>query len=117
METRDDYRVYTNPKFNTFDAAFDLMVKLGTADLNNPSDGMIERRIKEFKIHGKYEGKNYFDVALILMEESVEFTRFVRPVCLPTVPVDDQNHLSGQLVYSRDVLHKQTQFWVSLKCP
>lgn len=34
------------------------------------------------------------------MEQPIEFTRFVRPVCVPTTPVDDENHFENKLAYA-----------------
>ena len=57
---------------------------MGDWDLNNTkSDPLgVDVDIKEVRIHPRYNGKSYFDVAVIKTNE-VEFSYDIRSICLP----------------------------------
>ena len=57
----------------------------------------VERQILTYVVHHDYKPKGpaYHDVALALIEE-IQISLFVFPICLPTVPALDQDHLKGQ---------------------
>lgn len=40
----------------------------------------------------------YFDAGLAIAESQLDFTNYVRPICLPTHPVDKLDYLTGDLV-------------------
>jgi hypothetical protein len=62
-------------------------MRLGVVDLSTPSTNGIVRRVREILTHPKYlEGKAYFDVGVAIADRSIEFTDFVRPICLPMRP-------------------------------
>ena len=62
-------------------------MRLGVADLSTPATYGIVRRVREILIHPKYlEGKAYFDVGVAVAERPIEFTDYVRPICLPMRP-------------------------------
>ena len=75
-------------------------MRLGTSDLEGiHSDGGIERRVKEIRWHPKYKpGKVYFDVGIAVASKLITFTEFVRPVCLPYLPVDYEDQFEGKFV-------------------
>lgn len=50
---------------------------------------VIENNIVEAKVHTSYNGSSknqYFDIALLKLENKVEFNDFVKPICLPLDP-------------------------------
>ena len=60
-------------------------MRLGDKDLSSEQDDddVQELKIVRIKKHPKYvQGVAYFDVA-VLEIEPIEFTAYVRPVCLP----------------------------------
>jgi len=74
-------------------------MRLGQADLSETSYSGIVRNIVEALRHPRYaEGKSYFDVGIAIADRVVEFTDFIRPICLPMRPVDDTDYLAGDLV-------------------
>ena len=75
-----------------------LKIRLGTADMGEPKEGFMERTAKEIKLHPKYQSRKvYFDVGLVILDSHVEFTEYVRPICLPMTPVDDYDYLADEL--------------------
>ncbi len=42
--------------------------------------------------------KDYYDVGLARTERRIDFTDYIRPVCLPSRPVDDPDFLTDDLV-------------------
>ena len=75
-------------------------MRLGTADLEGIHfDGGIERRIKEIRYHPRYRpGRVYFDVGVATANKLITFTEYVRPVCLPYLPVDFEDSLKDKFV-------------------
>ena len=69
-------------------------MRLGTSELSNVRDGAIRRVVKAYK-HPLYRGVPYFDAAIYEADVDIEFTRWIRPICLPMRPVDDENALAG----------------------
>lgn len=56
------------------------------ADLARPKDYAIVERV----MHPEYKSTSrYNDIALFRLESDVEFSSFVRPICLNTVPSPD----------------------------
>ena len=57
----------------------------------------LERQILTYVIHDDYvpKGPAYHDVALALIE-MIQISLQIFPICLPNVPVLDQDHLKGQ---------------------
>ena len=79
---------------------FRYRIRLGTSDLEGiHSDGGIERRVKDIRWHPKYKpGRVYFDAGVVIASKLVTFTAFVRPVCLPYLPVDYEDEFEGKFV-------------------
>ena len=75
-------------------------MRMGTADLDSiHSPGGIERRVVDINFHPKYKpGQVYFDVGIAVAGEIITFNDFIRPVCLPYLPVDYNDHLSDNFV-------------------
>ena len=75
-------------------------MRLGTADLEGIHfDGGIERRVKEIRYHPRYRpGRVYFDVGVATANKLITFTEYVRPVCLPYLPVDFEDSLKDKFV-------------------
>jgi hypothetical protein len=40
----------------------------------------------------------YFDAGIALAESEMKFSDYIRPICLPTHPVDKLDYLTGDLV-------------------
>ena len=75
-------------------------MRLGSADLEGiHSNGGIERRVKDIRWHPRYKpGRVYFDVGVATASKIITFTEYVRPVCLPYLPVDYEDQLKDQFV-------------------
>ena len=75
-------------------------MRLGTADLEGiHTDGGIERRVKAVHWHPKYVyGRAYFDVGIAIASKPVSFTSYVRPICLPYLPVDYEDSFKDKFV-------------------
>ena len=73
---------------------------MGISDLKNiNSTDTFGRRIKDVFVHTKYRpGRAYFDVGIAEAYTLIEFNDFVRPVCLPYLPIDNDNFLAGEIV-------------------
>ncbi|XP_038106786.1 ovochymase-2 [Culex quinquefasciatus] len=60
-----------------------LLVRLGVHELLAMSRDGQEHRVERVYRHEEYEGSSYrHDVAVLMLQTVVEFTRFVQPVCL-----------------------------------
>ena len=89
--------------FDYFDADHSsddaYVMRFGTTNILQETEETINRGIDNYIIHPKYEPrKPYFDVGLAITIVPVEYTAYIRPVCLPTKPVDDDDDLEGDLV-------------------
>ena len=46
--------------------------------------GRLDQGIKEYYIHPKYDNITmYYDVAIIRLNQTIEYTDSIRPICLP----------------------------------
>ena len=76
----------------------DFSVVLGSNDPIRTDEG-IERKISRLVLHPKFIFRQaYFDFALIEMDEEVEFTLIIHPVCLPGEILEDIDLRDGRLV-------------------
>ena len=76
----------------------DFSVVLGSNDPIRTNEG-IERKISRLVLHPKFIFRQaYFDFALIEMDEEVEFTLTIHPVCLPGEILEDIDLRDGRLV-------------------
>ena len=69
-------------------------MRLGTADMTDASKGTL-RNIIEFRQHPKYiSTRAYFDVAIATLNETVpeEAFKTVRPICLPSRPIQNKGY-------------------------
>ena len=73
---------------------------LGTSDFTNSSryidiPGAFQyRRVLGIKRHPLYNDlKSYYDIAIAIADRYIEFSDYVRPICLPFHPNDDQDQL------------------------
>ncbi|XP_064460933.1 clotting factor C-like [Ornithodoros turicata] len=62
-------------------------------------DSMVQiRKPQEIHVHSDYDGVKFdSDIALILLDEPVELTSRVQPVCLPTERTTNENLVDGHL--------------------
>ena len=71
-------------------------VRLGDLNVTSKTDDFAveSRNIQDKTIHPKYKFPfSYFDVAVLEMDQSVYFTNFIRPICLPTTHTSNvDNH-------------------------
>ena len=67
------------------------VMRFGTTNiLDDEGEETINRGIDQFKVHPKYEkGKPYFDVGLAITSYDIDFTAYIRPICLPTESSDN----------------------------
>lgn len=72
-----------------------LTVRLGDHNIkSNTEVKHVERRIKRLVRHRGFDMRTlYNDVAVLTMDAPVEYSRTIRPVCLPTV---DARQYTGQ---------------------
>ncbi|PSN55476.1 Venom serine protease Bi-VSP [Blattella germanica] len=62
------------------------MARIADLDLKQDNDGSkpVERTIEDKKIHEGYNPTTFVnDIAILRLNEDVEFTDYVRPICLP----------------------------------
>ena len=62
-------------------------------------EGAIQRKVISWSQHPKYvSGRAYYDAAVAVADQLIEYTEYVRPVCLPMTPVDDDDAFADDLV-------------------
>ena len=62
-------------------------------------EGAIQRKVISWSQHPKYvSGRAYYDAAIAKADQLIEYTEYVRPVCLPMTPVDDDDAYADDLV-------------------
>jgi hypothetical protein len=61
---------------------------------------METRKIIQILKHPNYNRDNggYFDVGIAIAEREIKFSDYIRPICLPTEPIDQLDYLTGDLV-------------------
>ena len=87
-------------------------MRLGNSDLNLGKDSAHEeiRNVKRLMIHPDYRsGRIYYDVGLAVAERRIEYTDFIRPLCLPFKPIDDEDAWSDDLVILAGVYAQKSQ--------
>ena len=68
------------------------MNKIGNLDV---------RRVEDILFHPKYvHGEVYYDVGIAVANKPMDFNDHIRPICLPYLPVDDENLFSKVSVIS-----------------
>ena len=81
-----------------YDNTNDFSVVLGSNDPIRTNEG-IERKISRLVFHPKFIFRQaYYDIALVEMNEEVEFTMIIHPVCLPGETLKDIDLRDGRLV-------------------
>ena len=76
-------------------------MRLGNSDLNHGQHTSNEeiRNVKQVVTHPDYRsGRIYYDVGLAIAERRIEYSDFIRPICLPFKPIDDEDAWSDDLV-------------------
>ena len=87
-------------KFNTQD---DILIRLGEHDTESIDEPHphVDRKVKDIIIHPKYNSKTIFttgyDLALIELDNPVDYSLNIIPICLPT----DDNKLVGETGWSK----------------
>ena len=79
------------------------VIRLGTKDLNemNKIGNLDVRRVEDILFHPKYvHGEVYYDVGIAVANKPMDFNDHIRPICLPYLPVDDENLFSKVSVIS-----------------
>ena len=82
---------------------FRYVIRLGTKDLNemNKIGKFDVRRVEDILFHPKYvHGEVYYDVGITVANKPMDFNDYIRPICLPYLPVDDENSFSEVSVIS-----------------
>ena len=69
----------------------------GTGDLSLAGSYRTERKIKKIILHPKYKhGESYYDVAVAVLEEEIEFNEGITKICLPSQGTMDGSHRFGR---------------------
>ena len=82
---------------------FRYVIRLGTKDLNemNKIGKFDVRRVEDILFHPKYvHGEVYYDVGIAVANKPMDFNDYIRPICLPYLPIDDENSFSEVAVIS-----------------
>ena len=82
---------------------FRYVIRLGTKDLNemNKIGKFDVRRVEDILFHPKYvHGEVYYDVGIAVANKPMNFNDYIRPICLPYLPIDDENSFSEVAVIS-----------------
>ena len=72
-------------------------MRFGTTSIGDPDiSETIDREIDDYKVHPKYkQNEPYFDVGIAYTKTKVEYTPYIRPICLPMNPIGKKNmHIS-----------------------
>ena len=88
-----------NNKFSPLD----LRLIFGTTNINNTDErGRRERNVLKIFIHPKYNSDfHYYDVGLILLDQQVKYSDYIRPICLPsnsTTNLEIRSDQTAQLI-------------------
>ena len=58
----------------------------------NKIENFDVRRVEDILFHPKYvHGEVYYDVGIAVANKAMDFNDYIRPICLPYLPVDDEN--------------------------
>ena len=77
-----------------------LLIRAGDEYLNTPEPGDHYARTygaDAYKIHPKYQSQN-FDVALVATNQTIEFNKLTKPICMP-----ESSEESGEKFWGRGV--------------
>ena len=76
----------------------ELRIVFGTGDLSHAGSLQTTRKISKIVIHPLYQGQgeSYYDVAVAVLEEELEFNEAIAKVCLPTEATLDASHRFGR---------------------
>ena len=71
-------------------------MRFGTTSIGDPDiTETIDREIDDYKVHPKYKhNEPYFDVGIAYTKTKVEYTPYIRPICLPMNPIGKKNNAS-----------------------
>jgi hypothetical protein len=74
-------------------------MRAGTSYYKNETKFTQTRRIVAIIQHPDYDDDFvYFDAGIAIAERKVEFSDYIRPICLPVKPVDALDYLTGEIV-------------------
>ena len=74
----------------------ELRIVFGTGDLSHAGSLQTTRKISKIVIHPLYQGESYYDVAVAVLDEELEFNEAIAKVCLPTEATIDARHRFGR---------------------
>ena len=86
---------------NTYHLIFSYLIRLGSSKVNHDDETLVQLEALAFIKHPLYKkGQEglYFDVGVVVTKTPIQFNNFVRPVCLPALPADTLDFLTGHLV-------------------
>ena len=73
-----------------------MRIIFGTSYPRNDGPDRTERKIAKVLTHRLYNpGESYYDVAVLVLDEELEFNDRIRKVCLPTEATVDGSHRNG----------------------
>ena len=72
-----------------------LRIVFGTKDLSDTGPYRVERKITKKIIHPKYQGEYYFDVAVAVLDEELDFNDGIAKICIPPEATVDGSHRFG----------------------
>ena len=74
-------------------------MRVGVSDLYSADliGGEDIRKISDITWHNKYKpGMLHYDVGIAIASKDIEFTNYIRPLCLPFLPVDNENQFNKE---------------------
>ena len=76
-----------------------MSVMAGVVDFSSQSGTLYEISNWQKMRHPKYvDGKAYYDVALVYVEDKLDYNDFVQPICLPeSVETDQDSHKNAMV--------------------
>ncbi|CAF0764422.1 unnamed protein product [Brachionus calyciflorus] len=73
------------------------VVFVGINDLNDKNNSKNPYYIKEFKIHSSFDKNLNSDIALLKLNQSIQFSKKISPICLPS-------NKNGSFLYGKSVV-------------
>lgn len=94
----------------------DVIVRLGDWNVTEPDETKYQDfEIKSIEKHDKYcPATEQHDILLIKLDRSVEYTQYIRPLCLPSIDItpDQTIYVAGTSVEISFFFHVIVGIWL-----